>query len=133
MTNKTSPHLISQAISELDSTLSQRFIELDPSGYFIIYLDYSTQEIIVDHFSNDINDKGIAIDPISGEPIACNGASLRNPIKTYKARSAKELGIQLTEGKQKYPLSRLDHALYMGRELQRAEECLKLGTPYIQD
>ncbi|MEC9029342.1 MAG: DUF4346 domain-containing protein, partial [Cyanobacteriota bacterium] len=39
----------------------------------------------------------------------------------------------LTEGQGPYPLSKLDHALYLGRELQRAESCLLSGTPYVQD
>jgi dihydropteroate synthase len=30
-------------------------------------------------------------------------------------------------------MSRLDHALYLGRELQRAERCLEDGSDYIQD
>jgi dihydropteroate synthase len=31
------------------------------------------------------------------------------------------------------PLSRLDHALYLGRELQKAELCLEQGIDYVQD
>jgi dihydropteroate synthase len=27
----------------------------------------------------------------------------------------------------------LDHALYLGRELQKAETCLRLGLFYVQD
>jgi dihydropteroate synthase len=38
----------------------------------------------------------------------------------------------LTEG-EAVPLSRLDHALYLGRELQKAERCLDTGEPYVQD
>ena len=30
-------------------------------------------------------------------------------------------------------VSRLEHAAYLGRELQRAEEALRHGTPYVQD
>ena len=30
-------------------------------------------------------------------------------------------------------LSRLDHAVYLGRELARAEESLRTGAPYVQD
>jgi dihydropteroate synthase len=51
----------------------------------------------------------------------------------YRGRSAKELGIALTEGDGPHPLSRLDHALYLGRELQKAEQCLAAGLPYVQD
>ena len=31
------------------------------------------------------------------------------------------------------PISRLDHAAYLGRELARAEESLRSGEPFIQD
>jgi dihydropteroate synthase len=41
--------------------------------------------------------------------------------------------MQLTETEGTLPLSRLDHALYLGRELQRAEHCLLSGLDYIQD
>ncbi|MFL0792348.1 MAG: DUF4346 domain-containing protein, partial [Prochlorococcus sp.] len=51
----------------------------------------------------------------------------------FRGRSAKELGMQLTEGKGPYPISRLDHALYLGRELQKAETCLLTGETYLQD
>ena len=47
--------------------------------------------------------------------------------------TAKQLGIQLTEGDGPHPVSRLDHALYLGRELQKAEQCLRDGTIYVQD
>jgi dihydropteroate synthase len=43
------------------------------------------------------------------------------------------LGIDLTEGPGPHPVSCLDHALYLGRELQRAELCLEQGLEYIQD
>jgi dihydropteroate synthase len=39
----------------------------------------------------------------------------------------------LTEGPGPHPVSCLDHALYLGRELQRAELCLEQGLDYIQD
>ena len=75
----------------------------------------------------------IAIDPDTGKPIPCNQPVTRTPLKIYRGRSAKELGIKLTEGEGPHPLSKLDHALYLGRELQKAEGCLLQGTNYIQD
>ena len=48
-------------------------------------------------------------------------------------RTAKELGIALTEAEGPLPVSCLDHALYLGRELQKAEACLKAGVAYTQD
>ena len=47
--------------------------------------------------------------------------------------NAKELGMALTESAEPLPLSRLDHALYLGRELQKAELCLEQGLDYVQD
>ncbi len=41
--------------------------------------------------------------------------------------------MALTESAEPLPLSRLDHALYLGRELQKAELCLEQGLDYVQD
>jgi dihydropteroate synthase len=41
--------------------------------------------------------------------------------------------MALTEGEGPHPLSCLDHALYLGRELQRAEAALAVGADYVQD
>jgi hypothetical protein len=57
----------------------------------------------------------------------------RTPTATYRGRSAKQLGIALTEGEGPHPLTRFDHALYLGRELQKAEQCLEQGIAYVQD
>ncbi len=120
-------------ISFLDESLSERTIGLDPLGYFIIRLDQKAMEIVVEHYENDIDDLGRAIDKETGEPIGCRGEKKRSPVKVYKGCSAKEVGIKLTEGDSPHPLSRLDHALYLGRELQKAEACLLHNKPYIQD
>lgn len=123
----------SQERRALDERLSQRFIALDPAGYFLIRLDRAAGELVLEHHGNDIDERGLAIDPESGEVLSCRGGEMRPPQALYRARSAKELGIQLTEGDGPFPLSRLDHALYLGRELQRAEHCLESGADYIQD
>ncbi len=65
--------------------------------------------------------------------ISCRGAGPREPLKIYRGRSAKELGMALSEGEDLPPISCLDHALYLGRELQKAELCLESGSDYIQD
>ncbi|WP_269622184.1 DUF4346 domain-containing protein [Prochlorococcus marinus] len=122
-----------QVINDIDENYSQRFIQLDPKGYFIIKLNSESSELIVEHFSNDINENGIATDPITGEPIKCTGISKRTPTKIFKGKSAKELGIKITEENPPLTISKLDHALYLGRELQKAEDCLINGKPYIQD
>jgi len=43
-----------------------------------------------------------------------------------------QLGILITEERNDL-ITRFDHALYLGRELQKAEECLYKKLPYIQD
>ncbi len=116
----------------LDESLSNRFIELDPAGYFILYLDRDRGLICADHYSNAINDQGLATDPETGEVLACRGSLARVPTQTYQGRTAKELGIALTEIPNP-PLTKLDHALYLGRELVRAEIALLTGSEYIQD
>ena len=118
---------------DLDERLSQRFIALDPAGYFLIKLDREAGELIAEHYGNGIDERGLATDPETGEVISCRGAGPREPLAIYRARSAKELGMALCEGEGPYPLSCLDHALYLGRELQKAERCLEEGSEYIQD
>jgi dihydropteroate synthase len=117
----------------LDARLSQRFIALDPAGYVLIHLDRDSGELVVEHYSNGIDERGLATDPETGEVLSCRGSAPRRPLTTFRGRSAKELGIQLSEGEGPFPLSRLDHALYLGRELQRAEHCLESGAEYVQD
>ena len=118
---------------ELDERLSQRFIALDPAGYFLIKLDRDAGELIAEHYSNSIDDRGLAIDPDTGEVLSCRGTGPRQPQMIYRGRSAKELGMALSEGGGPRPLTCLDHALYLGRELQKAERCLDDGSDYVQD
>tara|TARA_Y100001968_G_C18711374_1_gene415846 strand:+ start:60 stop:461 length:402 start_codon:yes stop_codon:yes gene_type:complete len=122
-----------RSIKLLDSKLSTRDIELDPKGYFLIKISTSTKELILEHYDNNIDSKGRAIDPDTGELIGCKTKITKSPSKVFRGRSAKELGIQISEGQGPFLLSRLDHALYLGRELQRAEQCLTANKEYIQD
>ncbi|NDJ17026.1 DUF4346 domain-containing protein [Myxacorys almedinensis] len=117
----------------LDDKLSQRFIELDPNGYFIIYLDRDARLIYAEHYTNTINDKGLACDPETGEPIPCNGSLKRQASTLFKGRTAKELCIEIFEKSTTCLVSRLDHAAYLGREFVRAEDALLAGEEYIQD
>ena len=121
------------SIKLLDAKLSKRQIKLDPKGYFLIKIEPKTNELILEHYLNDIDQKGRAIDPESGEPIGCKTKSRNQPNNIYRGKSAKQLGIQISEGHGPFPISHLDHAIYIGRELQRAEQCLITGKQYIQD
>ena len=89
--------------------------------------------MILEHYLNNIDKQGRAVDPESGKLIGCKTKRLNQPSNIYRGKSAKEVGIQISEGNGQYPISRLDHAIYIGRELQRAEECLRTGKQYIQD
>ena len=122
-----------QSIQLLDEKLSKRQIELDPKGYFLIKIEHLTNELILEHYLNNIDKQGRAVDPESGKLIGCKTKRLNQPSNIYRGKSAKEVGIQISEGNGPYPISRLDHAIYIGRELQRAEECLRTGKQYIQD
>ena len=115
-----------------DKKLSQRDIVLDPSGYFIIKTDQISKKIFVEHYLNNIDSKGIALDPLTNKPIKCDKHNKRQYNKLFKGNTAKEIGILITE-KNNNLISKLDHALYLGRELQKAEECLLKNDDYIQD
>jgi len=118
----------------LDDQLSKRYIELDPDGYCLIYLDVAQGLICAKHFSNVINDKGLACDPVTGKPLPVRGPVERVPTCTYSGRTAKELCITIFENPATpCPISYLDHAAYLGREFGRAEAALNAGEPYIQD
>lgn len=126
--------ILSQADrTALNNQLSQRFIHLDPGGYFIIYLDPGQELIYVKHYTNVINEKGLAVDPDTGLPIPTRGKVERQPSFVVSGRTAKELCIILFESSTPGPVTMLDHAAYLGRELMRAERCLDLGWDYIQD
>ena len=125
---------LSESLQTLDARLSQRFIALDPAGYFLIKVDHAAAELVLEHYDNTIDEKGLAHDPETGDVLSCrSGNGQHQASAVYRGRSAKQLGIQLTEGDGPHPLSKLDHALYLGRELQKAEACLLAGSSYVQD
>ena len=115
-----------------DKKLSQRDIVLDPLGYFIIKIDQNNKKIVVEHYLNNIDSKGIALDPLTNKPIQCNKQSKRQYNEIFEGNTAKAIGILITE-KNNNLISKLDHAMYLGRELQKAEECLLKNDKYIQD
>jgi dihydropteroate synthase len=116
----------------IDDNLSNRNIDLDPNGYFIIKVDLVENKIILEHYLNNINDDGYALDPETNEPIKCDSENKRVCNEMFEGISAKQLGILITEERNDL-ITRFDHALYLGRELQKAEVCLYKKLPYIQD
>ena len=79
----------------------------DEKGYFKIYIDFYAQKIYVLFFSNDHK----LIQTLIGT--------------NAEALSKKVIELKLT--------ANLQHINYIGRELSKAESCLIIGKPYIQD
>ncbi len=79
---------------------------LDPAGFLVIYPD-RIRGLVVEHYAKD-----------GGLELVIEG-----PTASAVGATAVERGV----------LSRLDHAVYLGRELARAEESLRTGAPYVQD
>lgn len=120
-------------LAVIDNKLSQRHIDLDPGGYFIIYLDREAGLIYAKHFTNVIDERGLAVDPETGKPIPARGKVKRTHTTVFSGRTAKELCIQIFEQTQPIPVTLLDHAAYLGREFVRAEIALVTGVEYVQD
>eukprot|EP00271_Cylindrocystis_brebissonii_P020993 TRINITY_DN72_c0_g1_i1.p1 TRINITY_DN72_c0_g1~~TRINITY_DN72_c0_g1_i1.p1 ORF type:complete len:303 (+),score=19.40 TRINITY_DN72_c0_g1_i1:30-911(+) len=122
---------------ELDDQLSNRPLDLDPCGYFLIRVDPQRGEIVAEHYGNLINAEGMACDPETGEVIPCDGSYRPTLLQTYRGLTAKELSVSIIEqplgSSSSLPISLLSHANYLGREFQKAERALLDGVPYIQD
>ena len=103
----------SQTIPEIDTSNaitvkeSVRDYVPDKNGYFKFYVNYYTKEIYVLFFSNDNN--------LLKTLIGNNAETL----------SKKVLELNLT--------TNMQHINYVGRTLAKAELCLILGKPFIQD
>ena len=118
----------------IDENLSKRHLDLDPAGYFIIYIDPQEGYIYAKWFTTAIDARGLAVDPDTGQPIPARGTVQREPSHIFRGRTAKELCVQIFEECTTFqPVSQLSHAAYLGREFLRAEMALVRGEPYIQD
>jgi dihydropteroate synthase len=125
--------LLTDNLTAIDSQLSHRQIDLDPEGYFIVYLDRAAGLICAKHYTNVIDDRGLAVDPETGKVIPAKGTVARTGTTLFTGRTAKELCVKLLEEAQPCPVGMLDHAAYLGREFVRAEIALLSGAEYIQD
>jgi thymidylate synthase len=102
-------HSISIDPKELDRALAvvgkRRWkMRLDPQGYFRVTLD--GKEILVEHRFEDVT------------------------LKEYRGRTAIVLQHQIARD---LAVSDINHAMYLGRQLARAELALKEGREFIQD
>jgi dihydropteroate synthase len=125
--------LLTDNLTAIDRQLSTRHIDLDPEGYFIIYVDRAAGLICAKHYTNTIDDRGLAVDPETGKVIPAKGSVPRNSTTLFTGRTAKELCVKVLEQTQPSPVTMLDHAAYLGREFVRAEIALLSGGEYIQD
>lgn len=126
-------NLLTQQLQVIDDQLSKRSIALDPSGYFIIYVDREQNLICAKHYSNIINDRGLAVDPETGKTIPAKGKVDRRAEQLFTGRTAKELCVEIFEKTEPCPVTMFDHAAYLGREAHRAELALLQQQDYIQD
>jgi dihydropteroate synthase len=124
---------LTEQLHVIDDQLSKRSLALDPSGYFIIYVDRQQNLICAKYYSNIINDQGLAVDPQTGKPIPAKGKVDRQAVQLFTGRTAKELCVEIFEKTQPCPVTLFDHAAYLGREAQRAELALLQQQEYIQD
>lgn len=119
-------------IEEIDGRLSNRHIHLDAAGYFLIAIDREEGLLVVRHFGMTVNERGLAVDPTTGQPLPACGPVSTPLLGTYTARTAKEMCVKLFESQE--PLvSQFSHAAYLGRELTRAQVALVESSDYIQD
>ena len=99
-----SAHVYEQDFEKLEK-INMLDCNLDDRGYFIINLDREEKQIIVTLMN-----------------------SSNQPVKTFKENNVKKL-LDLC---QPY-ISEISHALYVGKEIERAKNCLESGEKYVQD
>jgi tetrahydromethanopterin S-methyltransferase subunit A len=102
-------------VEEIDAKRTSEFV-FDKKGFFYIYLDKRRNRIVVEHYKNIKRDA--RVDVSSGEIQ-----------RIIVGQSAEEIGHTLAKLE---IISRVDHAIYLGRELQKAEIALKRGIKYEQ-
>ncbi len=93
-------------VPQIEATEPARLV-LDPSGFFIIYPRKDENNIYLEHYKTDGTLNGVIY---GADPV-------------FIASTAVEQGL----------VSRLDHAAYLGRELEKAYLSLCYGFPYVQD
>lgn len=89
-------------------------LQFDDKGFFVILLDRDRKKIVVEHYLNVEKERGI----------------IGKLNKIIEGSDAEELCHTILREEL---ISRLDHAAYLGRELQKAEIALKNNLPYEQE
>lgn len=99
-----------ERVEEISAEKGEEFVE-DPNGYFLINLDKKNKKIIVEHLK-----EGKSNLRITGE----DNEAIRDTIARLKL-----IKPEFTQG--------IEHAIYLGRELYKAELALKNDLDYEQD
>lgn len=79
-------------------------VDMDPNGQFMVTVDGETGEIVLQHMNND----GF-------------------PIHEYRSAKAERIQHELARD---CAVSDINHAIYLGRQLAKAENCLRTGETY---
>lgn len=121
----------------VDKFLSTRSKTLDDKGYVLISNDPQKGRIVAKFQSSMLNDKGEVCD-LEGNRIHCCGDDANKkqrpePMIIWEGRTAKEITVKIFEEWEHANIFTPNHAAYLGREAQRAEQCLLSGTFYQQD
>jgi thymidylate synthase len=98
------PRELDRAMAVIGKRSRSKVFRPDPMGYFRVTLD--GKEILVEHRFEDVT------------------------LKEYRGRSALSLQHQVARD---LALSDINHAIYLGRQLARAEMALKDGREFVQD
>ncbi|KAK3266690.1 hypothetical protein CYMTET_24706 [Cymbomonas tetramitiformis] len=130
----TSSSKLALKMQQLDDELSNRHIWLDPGGYFLVRVKPADELIEVTHFPCTVSEEtGLVVDEGGVEVPAMDAIQPAQEKSVYQGRTAKELCMKLFEKMDPSPITQKSHAAYLGRELGRAEACLREGRQYIQD
>ena len=93
---------------------SQKDVKLDPAGFFVIEINRKENEIRVEYYSNVYKNNRI----VSGNIQKVFTGNKADALCDTIARNINDL--------------QAEHYLYLGRELQKAEDALKNNTKYFQ-
>tara|TARA_Y100000310_G_C20300807_1_gene631670 strand:- start:123 stop:440 length:318 start_codon:yes stop_codon:yes gene_type:complete len=94
-----------EVMEEIDATGFQQKWVQDPSGYFLIRI--KDEMIEVGHCTND-----------------------HKLVKVIRGKTPEEIVYKIIDLNL---ISSMDHAAYLGKELQKAALSIKLGFDYVQD
>ena len=105
------------SVEPIEAEKNVRLI-LDPKGFFVIFIDKGRKEIVVEFYEN-VSKKKDSKKPDTGKLMA-----------TVCGRNAEALCHTIVR---EDLVSRMEHATYLGREIQKAEFALVSGLSYEQD